>query len=104
MDYLSHLAESPDQPDPAMVGEALLHFSHPAQDKKICTGFHKNHTCLVHKYQYISWHCWCQEEFLANVLDSTDYDYQDMTSVSQQCSSQQHACTSGKHDTTKPKK
>jgi hypothetical protein len=38
------------------------------------------------------------------VLDSTDDDDQDMPSVRQQSSSQQHACTSGKHGTTKPKK
>ena len=38
------------------------------------------------------------------MLDSTDYYDQDMMSVSQQRSSQQHACTSGKHGTTKPKK
>ena len=38
------------------------------------------------------------------MLDSTDDDDQDMTSVRQQSSSQQHAGTSGKHGTTKPKK
>ena len=38
------------------------------------------------------------------MLDSTDDDDQDMTSVRQQSSSQKHAGTSGKNGTTKPKK